>query len=91
MSSKTTDTEALEKAASALGTYISSVKQSIKVMQDAAVDCGDNMENDRLSQKAISNLSDCVKKINKTLSDAESLQKLILKKKKEIEDLEQGF
>ncbi len=91
MSSVTVDTEALGKAAQALGVYIESVKKSAKTMQDAAVDCSDNMGSDKISQKAIANLSSCVKKINKTLSDAESLRKLILKKKTEIENLERGL
>lgn len=91
MSRTTTDTEALGKAANALSTYISEVKQSVKVMQDAAVDCRDNMDKDRLSERAISNLSDCVKKIDKALVEAESLRKMILKKKKEVEDLARGM
>lgn len=91
MSRVTVDTEALEKAAQALTVYIGSVQNSIKIMQDAAIDCRDNMGNDRLSQKAISNLSSCVKTISSTLSDAEELRKQIVNKKSEIENLESGF
>ena len=46
MAGKNVDTEALGKAASALGTYIANVQNSIQKMKDAATDCSDNMGSD---------------------------------------------
>lgn len=80
------DTEALGKAASALGTYISDVSNNVKKMQDAAVDCRDNMGSDTISQKAIADLEQCTKELSATLKQAEELQKKITAKKKEIEE-----
>jgi predicted RNase H-like nuclease (RuvC/YqgF family) len=91
MAGKNVDTEALGKAASALGTYIANVQNSIQKMKDAATDCSDNMGSDVYSQRAIEKLQDCSKALNKTITEAESLRKTILKKKQQIQDSANRF
>ena len=46
MAGKNVDTEALQKAAKALGTYIADVSNNVNKMRDAAADCRDNMGSD---------------------------------------------
>ena len=53
MAGKNVDTDALQQAAKALGTYIADVSNNVKKMKDAAADCKDNMGSDVVSQKAI--------------------------------------
>lgn len=91
MAGKNVDTDALQQAAKALGTYIADVSNNVKKMQDAAVDCKDNMGSDVVSQKAIAKLEDCAKDLSATLKQAEELQKKILAKKKQIEDYGSSF
>lgn len=91
MAGKNVDTDALQQAAKALGTYIADVSNNVKKMKDAAVDCRDNMGSDVVSQKAISKLEDCVKDLSATLKQAEELQKKILAKKKQIEEYGSSF
>ena len=91
MASKNVDTEALQQAAKALGTYIADVSNNVKKMQDAAIDCRDNMGSDIVSQKAIVKLEDCAKDLSVTLKQAEELQKKILAKKKQIDDYGSSF
>ena len=91
MVGKNVDTEALQKAAKALGTYIADVSNNVNKMRDAAADCRDNMGSDVVSQKAISKLEDCAKDLSATLVKAEELQKKILTKKKQIEDYGSSF
>lgn len=86
MSKTAVDTECLQAAANALAVYISEINSSIAKMKDAAIDCGDNMENDAYSQKAIAQLAECTKKLSTAISEAEALRNAILKKKKDIED-----
>lgn len=86
MAGKNVDTEALQKAAQALGMYIADVQNNIKKMQDAAIDCRDNMGSDVVSQRSIEALEECAKELNQTLKDAEDLRKKILEAKKDIED-----
>ncbi|TGX96441.1 hypothetical protein E5357_16070 [Hominisplanchenecus murintestinalis] len=88
---KNVDTDALERAAQALGTYIADVSNNIKKMQDAAVDCQDNMGSDVVSQKAVAKLQECAKELSATLKDAEALQKKITDKKRQIEDYGSSF
>lgn len=85
------DTDALRQAAKALGTYIADVSNDIKRMQDAAVDCKDNMGSDVVSQKAIVKLEDCAKSLSNTLKQAEELQKKILARIKGIEEYGSSF
>lgn len=91
MAGKNVDTAALQQAANALGTYIADVSNNIKKMQDAAVDCSDNMGGDVVSQKAIVKLENCIKEISDTLKQAQELQKKILSTKKRIEDYGSSF
>ena len=91
MAGKTVDTESLGQAAVALGTYISDVKNNIQKMKDAAQDCSDNMGSDVYSKNAISKLEDCAKELAKTITEAESLRRKILAKKKQIEDSTRSF
>lgn len=91
MAGKNVDTEALGQAAKALGTYIADVQNNVKKMQDAAVDCKDNMGSDVVSSKAITKLEDCAKQLSNTLKEAQDLQKKILSKKKQIEDYGSSF
>ncbi len=91
MAGKNVDTEALQQAAKALGTYIADVSNNVKKMKDAATDCSDNMGSDVISKKAIDNLQSCVKDLSATLKQAEELQKKILKTKKQIEDRVSSF
>ena len=81
------DVEALRQVVSLLGTYISDVNQDVLKMQDAAVDCGDNMGNDELSNLAIKKLEECVKDLSKITKEAEELKKKIIKEIKRIEQL----
>lgn len=87
MAGKNVDTDALQQAAKALETYIADVSNNVKKMQDAAIDCRDNMGSDVISQKAIVKLEDCAKDLLVTLKQAEELRKKILAKKKQIEEL----
>lgn len=91
MAGKNVDTEALEQAAKALGTYIADVQNNIRKMQDAAVDCKDNMGSDIVSQKAIGKLEDCVKGLSATMQEAQELQRKIITKKKQIEEYGSSF
>lgn len=91
MAGRNVDTDALQQAAKALGTYIADVSNNIRKMQDAAVDCKDNMGSDVVSEKAIVKLEDCAKELSQTLKQAEDLQKKILVKKKQIEDYGSSF
>ena len=91
MAGKNVDTDALQQAAKALETYVADVSNNVKKMQDAAVDCKDNMGSDVVSQKAIVKLEDCAKDLSATLKQAEDLQKKILSKKKQIEDYGSSF
>lgn len=91
MAGTTVDTESLGQAANALGTYIGEVQGNIQKMQDAATDCSDNMGSDVYSQKAISRLGDCIKKLNATIQEAKSLQTTILNKKRQIEESQRGL
>lgn len=91
MTGKNVDTQALQQAAKALGTYIADVSKNIKKMQDAALDCKDNMGSDVVSQKAISKLEECAKSLSVTLKAAESLQKKLLAKAKKIDDYGSSF
>jgi len=86
MAGKNVETNALGQAAAALGSYITDVQNNIQKMKDAAQDCSDNMGNDAYSRRAILRLSDCAKELQRTLAEAESLQKVILAKKRQIED-----
>lgn len=90
MAGKNVDTDALQQAAKALGTYIADVSNNVKKMKDAA-DCKDNMGSDVVSQKAISKLEECAKDLSHTLKEAQDLQKKILDKKKQIEDYGSSF
>lgn len=91
MAGKNVDTDALQQAAKALGTYIADVSNNVKKMKDAAADCKDNMGSDVVSQKAISKLEECAKYLSQTLKEAQELQKKILDKKKQIEDYGSSF
>lgn len=91
MAGKNVDTAALQQAANALGAYIADVSGNIRKMQDAAVDCKDNMGSDVVSQKAITKLEDCAKELSATLRNAQNLQKKILAKKKQIEEYGSSF
>ena len=91
MAGKNVDTEALQQAAKALGTYIADVSNNVRKMKDAAVDCRDNMGSDVVSGKAITKLEECAKDLSTTLKQAEELQKKILAKKKQIEDYGSSF
>lgn len=91
MAGKNVDTDALEQAAKALGTYIADVQNNIRKMQDAAVDCRDNMGSDVVSQKAIGKLGDCIRDLSATLKEAQELQRKIMTKKKQIEDYGSSF
>lgn len=91
MAGKNVDTDALQQAARALGTYIADVSNNVKKMKDAAADCKDNMGSDVVSQKAISKLEECAKDLSQTLKEAQELQKKILDKKKQIEDYGSSF
>lgn len=86
MADKPMDSESLEQAAAALSTYICEVQDNIQKMQDAAIDCSDNMGSDVYSQVAIQKLQDCIKELNKTLEQAEELRVKILNQKRKIED-----
>ena len=86
MSGRTVDTEALQQAANALGTYISEVTNDIRKMGDAAQDCSDNMGNDVYSQRAIAKLQSCRAALGKTMTQASELRQKILAKKREIEE-----
>ena len=91
MAGKNVDTDALQQAANALGTYIADVQNNVKKMKDAAVDCKDNMGSDVVSQKAVTKLNDCAKELSSTMKEAQDLQKKILAKKRQIEDLGSSF
>lgn len=67
----TTTTESLEAAIKALDKYISDVKLAVKKMADAATDCSDNMERDKLSLEALKRVRDCIATINQGLKQAE--------------------
>lgn len=86
MAGKNVDTEALDRAAQALGNYIADVQQNIKKMKDAAVDCKDNMGGDAVSEMAVSRLESCAAELSKTIGDAQELQKKIIDRKRAIED-----
>ena len=91
MGSNTVDTEALGQAANALGVYIGEVQGNIQKMRDAAIDCSDKMGSDVYSQKAIAKLGNCIKALNVTIQEAESLKATILKKKQQIEESQRSF
>lgn len=91
MASNTIDTESLGQAANALGVYIGEVQGNIQKMRDAATDCSDNMGSDIYSQKAIAKLGDCIKELNATIQEAQSLRTTILKKKQQIEESQNSF
>ena len=91
MAGQTVDTEALDRAANALRTYVGEVQTNIRKMQDAATDCSDNMGNDVYSQKAIAKLQDCTSALSKTISGANELMGKILKRKREIEESQNSF
>lgn len=91
MATKTVDTEALEQAANALRTYVGEVQENIRKMQDAAIDCADNMGSDVYSQNAINKLQDCTKEVLKTISQANELMGKILAKKRQIEESQRSF
>lgn len=91
MAGKNVDTAALQQAANALGTYIADVSNNIRKMQDAAVDCKDNMGADVVSQKAIAKLENCAKELSATLVQAQDLQRRILATKRQIEDYGSSF
>ncbi len=86
MAGKNVDSEALGRAAAALGTYISEVQSNIQKMKDAAQDCSDNMGSDVYSRKAIEDLRTCASQLTKTITEAEALRKKILMVKRKIED-----
>lgn len=91
MAGKNVDTDALERAAKALGTYIADVSNNVQKMRDAAEDCRDNMGGDVVSQKAIVKLEECAKDLSQTLKEAQDLQKKILDKKRQIDDYGSSF
>lgn len=91
MAGITVDTDALDQAATALGTYISEVLESIHKMRDAAVDCSDNMGSDLYSQKAIEKLGICIKDLSQTIQEAQDLRKKILAKKSAVESSYNNF
>lgn len=91
MAGKNVDTDALQQAAKALGTYIADVSNNVKKMKDAATDCKDNMGSDVVSQKAIYQLEECIRDLTQTLKEAQELQKKILSAKKKIEDFGSSF
>ena len=91
MAGKTADSEAVGQAANALGKYIDEMNNNIQKMKDAATDCSDNMGSDAYSQKAIAKLGDCIKSLSTTIKEAETLQKTILQKKRQIEDSLKAF
>lgn len=91
MANNTVDTDSLNYAAVALNSYINDVSADLQKMRDAAVDCHDNMGQDKLSQKAIEKLGDCISKMQKTLDFASELKRRILETKKRIEDVEKNF
>ena len=81
------ETDALGQAAKALDEYITEINKNIEKMNDAAIDCQDNMGKDVLSQKAIEGLKDCITGLSKTIKKANELKTIILKKKKDIENM----
>ena len=84
---KTVETEALDMMAKALSVFILSVKEDINKMQNAAVDCQDNMGGDKYSSQIISNLAKSTVELEKTLESADVLRQKIIKKKQNIEAL----
>lgn len=91
MAGKVVDTEALEKASLALGTYIEQIQNSISRMTDAAQDCADNMGSDVHSQKAIAQIQSCAKEMSRGVQAAEDLRKRICETKRRIEESAQGW
>ena len=86
VSSSTVDTESLGQAANALGAYIGEIQEIRQKMIAAATDCSDNMSSDVYSLKAISKLLRCIKNLDATIQEAQTLQQTILKKKQQIEE-----
>lgn len=82
--SKTIDTDSLAMAAQALSTYMGEVQQSVKQMQDAALDCSDNLEKDVYTTEAINGLEKCIKELKKCLIEAEELRGKIVNRYREI-------
>jgi predicted RNase H-like nuclease (RuvC/YqgF family) len=91
MAGKNVETDALQKAAKALETYIDDVSNNVKKMKDAALDCSDNMGNDVISQKAIRKLEECANDLTVSLNEAKELQGKILARKKQIENYGNSF
>ena len=91
MAGKNVDTNSMRQAAKALSVYIDEVQQGIQKMRDAAVDCRDNMGNEEASKKSIIKLEECIKKLSKTLKEAESLRKRIIAKANEIDDIMHNY
>ena len=69
------DTEALQQVANALGNYITNVNQNIKRMEDAAIDCRDNMGSDDISKKSIEKLEASTVSLKVAMREAEELKK----------------
>lgn len=80
------DTNDLQSAAQALQIYIQDVQANISVMNNAATDCIDNMGSDQYSEKAASQLQDCVRSLSSTIQEAQELHAKILRKISEIEE-----
>lgn len=80
------DMNDLQSAAQALQIYIQDVQGNISVMNSAATDCIDNMGSDQYSEKAASQLKECVRSLSSTIQEAEELYVKILKKISEIEE-----
>lgn len=80
------DTNELQNAAQSLQIYIEDVQDNIKVMNNAIVDCIDNMGSDQYSEKAANQLQECIKGITASVIEAHLLHARIVGKIKEIEE-----
>ena len=81
-----TKIESLREVSKALGEYISDVNLNLKKMNDAAIDCHDNMEKDEFSKKAIGHLTECVEQLKGSIDRADELRGKINALIKRIED-----